>query len=104
MLRALEGDIAGVQEQLAAGVAVDACATWTETEQRWFYEKSWDWKRDTALTMVRCTARPHLHLPAATCCLLLTFSGVAVRTYMVPSPHAVPGRPTCEHSHSVLSS
>mmetsp|Transcript_13348 Transcript_13348/g.34597 ORF Transcript_13348/g.34597 Transcript_13348/m.34597 type:complete len:285 (+) Transcript_13348:208-1062(+) len=52
VLRALEGDIAGVQAQLEAGVDVDACARWVEIEDRWWStDKTWTWNRDTALSM-----------------------------------------------------
>lgn len=48
---ALEGDLGRVIAELQSGAALESCATWTETEDRNFYEKSWDWKNDTPLSM-----------------------------------------------------
>ena len=49
---ALDGNMATVVAALDAGVAVDTCGTWVESEWKMGgYEKSWTWKKDTALTM-----------------------------------------------------
>lgn len=49
VLAAARGDLQAVTHFLASGVPVDACARWTESEEKYFYTKSWDWDADTAL-------------------------------------------------------
>ena len=49
VLAAGEGDLATVRHLLAECVDVDSCGSWTETEDKGFYEKSWTWSSDTAL-------------------------------------------------------
>lgn len=50
VIAAAQGDLATVTQLLAAGVPVDACEQWEETEEKYGgYDKSWTWHSDTAL-------------------------------------------------------
>ncbi len=49
VLAAAKGDLATVRRLLEEGVPVDSCGSWTESEDKGAYEKSWDWNSDTAL-------------------------------------------------------
>lgn len=58
---ALDGDLAAVVAELDVGVAVDACGTWEEVEEKMCYDKSWTWNMDSALSMACAIG----HLPLA---------------------------------------
>lgn len=48
---ALDGDIDGVLAELERGASLESCGTWTEVEEKMFYDKSWTWHNDTPLSM-----------------------------------------------------
>eukprot|EP00933_Yihiella_yeosuensis_P014407 TRINITY_DN12943_c1_g1_i1.p1 TRINITY_DN12943_c1_g1~~TRINITY_DN12943_c1_g1_i1.p1 ORF type:complete len:634 (-),score=130.54 TRINITY_DN12943_c1_g1_i1:36-1937(-) len=48
---ALDGNLAAVRAELERGTSLESCGRWTETEEKYFYEKSWDWNNDTPLSM-----------------------------------------------------
>jgi len=37
--------------EIERGVSLESCGTWTEVEEKWGYDKSWNWKNDAALSM-----------------------------------------------------
>eukprot|EP00931_Biecheleriopsis_adriatica_P116956 TRINITY_DN92531_c0_g1_i1.p1 TRINITY_DN92531_c0_g1~~TRINITY_DN92531_c0_g1_i1.p1 ORF type:complete len:636 (-),score=107.76 TRINITY_DN92531_c0_g1_i1:59-1966(-) len=47
----MDGNIAAVEAELLNGASLESCARWTETEEKYFYEKSWTWNNDTPLSM-----------------------------------------------------
>ena len=47
---AAQGNLKAVKKCINQNyIDVDACGQWTETEEKYGYEKSWNWKMDTPL-------------------------------------------------------
>ncbi len=95
---ALAGDMAAVKAELDAGVHVDTCGEWTETEYKSYYTKSWDWKNDTALSMA-CSIG---HLPL----IQLLLDRGANPMHMVcnvEDVHYTPAKIVRQHGHVVCA-
>lgn len=52
MQLAMDGNLAAVTAELQRGADLESCGTWTEVQEKCSgYDKSWDWKNDTPLSM-----------------------------------------------------
>ena len=96
---ALECKMDSVVALLDSGVAVDECATWVETEEKYGgYDKSWTWKMDTALS-IACSQG---HLPMVQL-LLARGANPEHRVCIQADVHYTPAAIARQNGHSLCA-